>query len=164
MTQASKSDRRNLHPTELRSELETNILDVMAGIYDKIRRWADRELKKSGLTYPQYMAISYLLKKQGITQRELAEKTDSDTTTIMVICDSLEKKNLLKRQADPSDRRVNRLFLTDDGMDVLTRVQPRIQDGQRSVFADIPWDRMEETFQLLAKLYTNASSLLKSAD
>jgi MarR family transcriptional regulator for hemolysin len=145
-------------------ELETYLINLMTGIHEKSRRWADRKLREFGLTYPRYLAILILSKQQGVTQRELARKLDTDTTTMTVICDALEKKKMLIRQSDPSDRRVNRLFLTDKGTDAFAKAHPRIQEGHGRIFADLPRGKAEEAVELLFGLLKRADSLLESAE
>jgi DNA-binding MarR family transcriptional regulator len=88
---------------------------LISGIYIKSRRLAEESLKPLGMTWPQFGALAQLMRGDGITQRELSERLEADATTTMVLCDSLEKKGWLNREKDPSDRRVNRLVLTDEG-------------------------------------------------
>ena len=133
------------------------------GIGEKSRRWCEKQLKQLGMTFPQYVALAALSAWDGASQRELAGVMDIDTTTMTVVCDSLEKKKLIERRHDPTDRRVNRLFLTEAGKQAYAGAFPQIQEGAGRVLAGIPPDRLEETLHLLWELYDNANDLHDSA-
>ena len=164
MVVENKPEYRAFPPVAGIGEPDLLLLPLMGGIWEKCRRWAERQLKTLGMTFPQYMALAALSVGEGVSQRELAKAMDVDTTTMTVVCDSLEKKRLLKRQRDPCDRRANRLFLTNTGREAYATAHPVIQDGVTRVFAGIPPDRLEATLQLLWGLYRNAAELLEEGE
>jgi MarR family transcriptional regulator for hemolysin len=162
MDNASLEEFKANHPIGDIAEPDLMMLFLMGGIWEKTRRRADRYLKKYGITFPQYLTIASLCREEGVTQRELAQALDFDATSVTVICDGLEKRNMLQRRPDPSDRRVNRLFLTDEGKDSFRKVSVQIQDGQRRVFANLQTDRTPEMLDVFWGLYKEASNLLES--
>jgi MarR family 2-MHQ and catechol resistance regulon transcriptional repressor len=83
---------------------------------------------------------------------------DTDTTTIMVICDSLEKKGLLKRMKDPSDRRVNRLVLTEKGKDVISKAYPLMMKRYEFFVETISEEELDTITPILEKLYLSIKS------
>lgn len=48
--------------------------------------------------------------------RALAERTGSDPSNLTGLVDKLEARGTLRRAADPADRRVKTLKLTEDGL------------------------------------------------
>lgn len=88
-------------------------------VYMKSRRVLSRALEKHHVTWDQFGALMVIAAESGMSQRKLAAILETDTTTAMVICDSLEKKGLMERGRDRTDRRVNRLSLTDSGRKTL---------------------------------------------
>jgi len=111
------------------------------------------------MTFPQFGAMAALSQNDRITQTELSEMIDMDATTTMVVCDSLEKKSLIQRLSDPSDRRVNRLVLTDGGKEIIANVYPQIRDGCRNMLTKTSASELKTTVQFLEQLYLNASNL-----
>jgi DNA-binding MarR family transcriptional regulator len=89
----------------------------------------------------------------GITQRELADRLEGDTTTTMVLCDSLEKKGWLNRVKDPSDRRVNRLVLTKDGRDIFAQAFPIMMSRYRIIAEGVSEKKIEAVLPVLEELY-----------
>src|SRR5580658_7615384 len=60
---------------------------------------------KVGLTGTDHKYLGYLLRHGAMTAGELAKYTGLTTGAVTGLIDRLEKKNLLKREVDPADRR-----------------------------------------------------------
>ncbi|MFC1488070.1 MarR family winged helix-turn-helix transcriptional regulator [Thermoproteota archaeon] len=126
---------------------------LLSGIYLKSRRLSEESIKPLKITFPQFGALLNLSFQDNITQKELSQRLDTDTTTVMVICDSLEKKGYLKRLKDPTDRRVNRLVLSNEGRNVFAKAYPLMMNRYK-FFADaISQKEVEVIIPLLEQLY-----------
>ncbi len=126
---------------------------LISGIYQKSRRLSEESLKALRITFPQFGVLLRLSFQDNITQKELSDIMDTDTTTIMVICDSLEKKGFLKRMKDPSDRRVNRLVLTERGKNVVPKAYPLMMRRYEFFVNSISKKELETITPILEKLY-----------
>jgi len=75
----------------------------------------DQELRKDiGITFGQWKVIIILVNNDtGLTQKEIADKLGLEGPTIIPIIDKLEKDGFVFRQVDKTDRRINRIFLTE---------------------------------------------------
>jgi DNA-binding MarR family transcriptional regulator len=131
---------------------------LISGIFQKSRRLSEKTLKPIRITFPQFGALLRLSFRDNITQKELSEIMDTDTTTIMVICDSLEKKRFLKRMKDPSDRRVNRLVLTEEGKNVIAKAYPLMVKRYEFFVNSITKKELTEITPVLEKLYRSIKS------
>jgi len=129
------------------------LIQLAAGIHIKTRKFTERQLKKLNMTYPQLGALMVLIRKDDITQRELAELLETDATTAMVLCDSLEKRGWLVRSRDKADRRINRLILTDSGRDNYTQAMNLIQTGYEYVFNRTQSDDLNRVLPFLEEVY-----------
>jgi DNA-binding MarR family transcriptional regulator len=107
------------------------IIQAMGIIVNKTRKFADTALRSSGLTFTQFGTLFAVYQHAGspMSQRELALSLETDTTTIMVVCDALEKKGFIKRVADPGDRRVNRIEILGEGRAAVTDKLPKILEA-----------------------------------
>lgn len=92
-----------------------HMIELIWRIYFLSKRVIDQNLKKMNLTYPQFGTLIALSKQENISQRRLADFFGIDTTNMMVICDSLEKKGLIRRGSNPKDRRENLIVRTEQG-------------------------------------------------
>jgi len=126
---------------------------LISGIYLKSRRLSEKSLKPLRLTFPQFGALLNLSFQDNITQKQLSERLDIDTTTAMVICDSLGKKGYLKRVKDPADRRVNRLVLTEEGKNVTAKAYTVMMKRYKFFVNTIAQQELEVIIPLLEKLY-----------
>ncbi len=129
------------------------LIQLVAGIHIKTRKFTERKIKSLNMTYPQLGALMALIRKDDITQRELAKLLETDTTTVMVICDSLEKRRWLVRSRDKTDRRINRLKLTDSGRDIYAQAMNLIQTGYEYVFNRTQSDELRRVLPFLEQVY-----------
>jgi DNA-binding MarR family transcriptional regulator len=126
---------------------------LISGIYQKSRRLSEESLKAFRLTFPQFGVLLRLSFQDNVTQKELSDIMDTDTTTIMVICDSLQKKGFLKRMKDPSDRRVNRLILTEKGKNILSKAYPLMMKRYEFFVNSLSQKELETITPIFEKLY-----------
>ena len=81
-------------------------------------------------TVPQYRILAYLHHHGHDTMGRLAERHSVTMPTMTKIVAGLVDKGLVEREADPRDRRVVRLRLTDSGdrlfMDLRARIEARL--------------------------------------
>jgi DNA-binding MarR family transcriptional regulator len=125
---------------------------LISGIYQKSRRLSEESLKPLRITFPQFGVLLRLSFRDNVTQKELSDIMDTDATTIMVICDSLEKKGFLKRMKDQADRRVNRLILTEKGKNVLSQAYPLMMKRYEFFVNSISQKELETVTPILEKL------------
>jgi DNA-binding MarR family transcriptional regulator len=76
----------------------------------RFRLWDSR-----GLTMTQLRLMFALFQQDGITLSTLAQRMDISPSAMTGIIDRLRKSKLIRRRADPRDRRVTRIYLTDGG-------------------------------------------------
>ncbi len=81
----------------------------------KIDRNLGESLDKFGISIPQSFILFCLLEDDGITLKEIGNRTLIDSSSMTVLVDKLEKEELVERRLDPQDRRAIRVFITDAG-------------------------------------------------
>ena len=129
------------------------LIQLVAGIHIKTRQFTERKIKNLNMTYPQLGALMALIRKDDITQSELAALLETDATTVMVVCDSLEKRGWLVRKRDEADRRVNRLLLTDTGREIYAQALNLIQTGYEYVFNKTQDEDLNRVLPFLEQVY-----------
>ncbi|MER5863184.1 MarR family transcriptional regulator [Kitasatospora sp. NPDC002040] len=80
-----------------------------------------------GLTLIQGKLLSVL--ERPMPMRGLAELLGCDASNVTGIVDRLEGRGLLRREADPADRRVKTVRLTPDGEAAVRRIRAEIVTG-----------------------------------
>ncbi len=131
----------------------TRLIGLACGIQIKTQRIAERELKTVGITYSQFGVLTAIAERDGRTQRELAERLETDANTAMVVCDSLEKKGFAERRPDPSDRRVWRISMTQAGTKVFADASAIVRSLYRPLTRIAPEAEIARALPLLERIY-----------
>ncbi len=99
-------------------------------------------LRRRGLSMWGYMVLLALDSQPLRTQAALAESVGADKTRIIGVLDELQQAGLIRRQADPADRRARLLSLTADGLRLRAAAQADIQCQEELLLAQLsPDDR-----------------------
>ncbi|MBQ1920750.1 MAG: MarR family transcriptional regulator [Selenomonas sp.] len=81
----------------------------------KVHRHIEKKFSPYGLTVEQWVAMKILAETPDISQKELSAQMKRDPNTVKAIVDRLIKKDYVKRELNPSDRRAFLLQLTKAG-------------------------------------------------
>ena len=107
----------------------------------------------------QWAIIRHLLEEDGLSQREIAEKTSKDKPNITRMVDALEQKRLVFRQPDPRDRRKYCIYLTKEGKHLQERLMPLAQDLRQRVTRNLTPAEIDLLKDTLDKIYQNICRL-----
>jgi len=113
-----------------------------------------------GLSSSQWKVIIALSIQNGTSQRDLAERIFIDSTTLVPIIDSMEKKGLVERRTDPKDRRNNNIFLTAKSESLVDPIIECIFRLRKIVYKNIPEKDVEFARDILNKITENAESYI----
>ncbi len=104
------------------------------------RQFVQQKLKqhKVDLTFEMLQIIGYLWENDGVNQQEIANATLKDKASLTYLIDNLTRRELVYRQEDTCDRRNKLIFLTDQGWNLKTMIQPWLEDMHIAANADIP--------------------------
>jgi DNA-binding MarR family transcriptional regulator len=75
--------------------------------------------REIGVSAGTWFSLALLSKKDGISQGELSQKFEVDPSRVTRLAKRLEGEGLLRRERDPEDNRVVRMYLTEKGRDLI---------------------------------------------
>lgn len=104
------------------------------------------------LSKEQWSVLKRLNVNDGQPQNDLAFITHRDKTSMTRLVNTMESKNLVERKSDENDRRVNRIFLTDLGKEVIQKVQPIMYDLIPAVQESLNEEEIETLIATLKKI------------
>jgi DNA-binding MarR family transcriptional regulator len=130
-----------------------HMIELIWRIYFLSKRVIDQNLKELNLTYPQFGTLVALSKQENISQRKLAEYFGIDTTNMMVICDSLEKKNLIQRLSNPKDRRENLIVRTMRGKNFTQKAVKLMESYVNQITGQLKRKDIVSAMPVLKKLH-----------
>jgi len=109
-------------------------------------------LAPHGITPPQFALLAFLWKRDGLSQTELAEKTEVDRTTLSGLIDRLAKQGLVNRCPHPNDRRACLVTLTAAGRKLEKQLAPIAMNLRQQINAELSTAEYEQLCQLLNRL------------
>ena len=81
--------------------------------------------------YPgQIPVLGMVSKKEGLSQKELAEILRIKPPTVTVSVQRLEKAGFLYKKPDEKDQRIARIYLTEKGKETKARALQRIRENE----------------------------------
>jgi DNA-binding MarR family transcriptional regulator len=102
------------------------------------------------ITPPQWGALSLLLVHDGLTIGTMSQMRGVDAPTGTGIITRLEQNGLVERRHDREDRRVVKVYLTDEGRDIshtLTSVVEQFDQSLKRGFSEAELELLEEQLQ-----------------
>jgi DNA-binding MarR family transcriptional regulator len=117
---------------------DDRLIFLVFSAQQKLKMYLNSTLAASGVRVTVAQAgILFLLKqKDGRTMTELSQILGIDNSTMTGLTDRLEKAGLLKRHANPGDRRISHIHITPQGLAevegakaVVRRVNEEIKAG-----------------------------------
>lgn len=84
-------------------------------LYRYGQRFLATRLRPLGIEVGQFPSLMRVYSTRGITQEQISFETGMDKGTTARSVQQLEKNGLIFRKSDPSDRRMNHIFLTEKG-------------------------------------------------
>jgi DNA-binding MarR family transcriptional regulator len=131
----------------------------------RLRRSAfDRSLKPMNVTRSQWWVLAYLSRQDGMTQSKLAEELDLGKVAIGGLIDRLEKSDLVRREADSEDRRVNRVFLQPQSKSLINKMRKMNHRLNEIILKDIAGPELEATAKTLVCIKKNLLNYLNATD
>lgn len=107
------------------------------------------------MTLPRARVFFTLNKKDGINQRELAERLELETPTLVRILDAMEAQGFLERRVAGSDRRAKEIYMTDAGRAVAGEVEDLAADVRARVVAGISESDLRTTLSVIRAMQAN---------
>lgn len=110
----------------------------LARITRRLRQAVDGELRAYGLTEATWRPLAYLGHLgDGVRQKELAQALGIEGPSLVRLLDGLERRGLIERREDESDRRARGIYLTTAGRDLQKRVLRVSNAIQRRLLAAV---------------------------
>jgi MarR family transcriptional regulator for hemolysin len=126
---------------------------LVARIARRLRQAVDAEMRLIGLTEATWRPLVYVRALgDGVRQKELAGAMSIEGPSLVRLLDSLERRGLIERREDESDRRARGIHLTRAGRELAVRAA-RIGNGfQSRLLGNVPAADLETCERVLETL------------
>ncbi|AMN32257.1 MarR family transcriptional regulator [Clostridium perfringens] len=136
------------------NELELSTLVVFTRAEHTIHKKEFQTIKESGLTIAQFGVLEVLYNKGDLRICEIIEKILTTSGNITVVIKNLEKDGLVKKNADPEDKRSCIISLTDEGRKVIENILPSHINNIKNIF-EVLTDEEKITLKNILKKFKN---------
>lgn len=85
-----------------------------------------------------FAVLAHASEEPGLDQVALASRIGIDRNSISLLLDHLERRGLVVRDVDETDRRARRISLTRAGAALHERLRPAMRAGQRAILTALP--------------------------
>jgi DNA-binding MarR family transcriptional regulator len=139
--------------------------DISMGLraaYLAMHRQTNAALTGHGVTADQFVLLTLLNERDGITQQDLVRRASSDANTVRAMLVLLEGRGLVERTPHQTDGRARTVTLTSKGRRTLAQLWAVSQPGRARLAAAFRPEEAEILIELLAR--ASRASALSRAD
>ena len=122
-----------------------------------IARRLQKNFKQAGvdITIEQWSVLYHLWKLDGQSQQQLCDATFRDKPSITRLVDNLEKLQLVTRVANKDDRRINRIYLTQQANLLQGQTMELANQTLNEALEGVSNEQIEIAKEVLQKVYDN---------
>lgn len=130
---------------------------LLRRLYASMQRHFEKRMQPLELTAGQWGPLLLMAEGRGNTAAELARGMDIDTGAMTRMLDRLEAKGLVARARSASDRRVVRLELTAEGLNVASQIPHQLADVLNLHLKDFKADELHMLMGFLKRMIANGT-------
>ncbi len=116
----------------------------------RVRTRLDVATRTHGVTTTEYVALSVLRDRDGMSSAELARWAFVTPQAMNLVISNLERRRLVRRRPDPQHRRVLRASVTSKGREVLEHCDESMDQIEADMLRDLPPEEVEVLRSALA--------------
>ena len=124
-----------------------------------LRAHCEERGKPYVITPPQWGALSLLLVQDGQTIGAMSQMRGIDAAAGTGIITRLEQNGLVERRHDREDRRVVKVYLTDEGRDIIHTLASTVEQFDQSVLRGFSESEQDRFLAQLQQLIANVSEI-----
>lgn len=107
------------------------------------------------LSKEQMITLKKLHDEDGLNQNELAFLTFRDKSSLTRLLSKMEMKNYIKRKQSKEDKRINQVFLTDEGRAAFKQSKQAIKKFIATMEQNITEEEKKQIIRILKKVQSN---------
>ncbi|MES2775383.1 MAG: MarR family transcriptional regulator [Bacteroidota bacterium] len=122
-----------------------------------IARRLQKNFRQAGveLTVEQWSVLVHLWKEDGLSQQELCNRTFRDKPSITRLLHNMEKQGLVQRVSSKTDRRINKIQLTEAARSMKDQSTEIANDTLNDGLEGVTKEEVEVVKKVLQQVYDN---------
>ena len=118
-----------------------------------------KEVERHGINPVNFMVLELLFNKGPHTIQKISEKLSIPSGSITYVVDKLKKKEFVKREPSPTDRRASNVVLTDKGKSLFKEIFPQHVEVISKNLSFLSNEEKIQLTELLKRLGLGASQI-----
>ncbi len=135
-----RSGKKGVVPTE-KAAGEDSLMPLLGLAFWRMKHAFEREV---GLGAATWFLLSMLIEEDGTSQGEVSHRFEVDPSRITRLAQRLEAEGLLRRERDPQDNRVVRLYATEEGRLLVEGCQERREEFEERIRREFTLEELAE--------------------
>jgi DNA-binding MarR family transcriptional regulator len=132
-----------------------DFLPAFGATVKALRARMDGMLRRHGLRLGQYQLLRALWDRDGLTPRELADQVGVEMPTVTRTVQRMVRDGFVRREANPSDARSVRIFLSAKGRSMETVAKGLLEEVTRLALTGVSPDDRERVTATLGHMLAN---------
>ena len=137
-----------VNPGPVTEESSLRLVDEFAAFGPLYMKWVRSRLQERGMTYARMRLLGTLYCHKPRIMTSISDELGVTRRNVTALVDALEEEGLVRRKAEPTDRRATVIEMTEEG----ARAMDRMYDEHRAEVAGLFRDLSEEDRLELARL------------
>lgn len=139
--------------------LDDNLIFQLGTVARKVHQHVETVFRKENLdiTPEQFSLLTILWYNEGISIKELADRSQRDKTTISRVVSNMIKHDLIRRLDNVDDKRAKRIFLTDKGRNLQDQLVMLFGEIYVQALGNLSDEELDRTLEVLQKIENNLS-------
>lgn len=135
-----------------REEALGSVGPVMAPLALAFKRMVTAIERETGVAGLKWFILTRLALEDGRSQGEVSRYYEMDPSRVTRTAQAMENEGLIRRERDPDDNRVVRMYLTDGGRELLEKRPALNQKLHGRINAVLDEEELEELRRMLGAL------------
>ncbi len=132
---------------------------VTAAYAEVLRVHCEERGKTYIVTPPQWGALALLLVQDGMTIGTMSQKRGVDAPAVTGIITRLEQTGLVERRHDREDRRVVKVYLTEEGRDIASTLVSTVENFEQRLKRGFAEGELDRFLTQLHRLILDAAEI-----
>jgi DNA-binding MarR family transcriptional regulator len=141
-----------------RNSMENALGFLLADTTRAMNRGIADRLARHGLAIGVYPFLRALREKDGVSQKDLADRLRRKNPTAVAAIRELERDGFVRRVDDPLDGRRAYVYLTAEGRKLFDKILPDVEDALECFTAGFSAQERKQFMQFLRRMRSNIDS------
>ncbi len=126
-------------------------------VHNRTKQYISNIFQEQGfnITPEQFLVMDALWNEGTMSQQQIAQTIMKDKNSVVKLLDGLEKKNLVTRVPDKTDRRQNLIEVTPYALEIQDKIKEIAMNAVDCVIKDIPGEELQTFIKVLGKMAQN---------